>query len=115
MRNATLRTLHSLHHGSLLSAHPLLSQLGKLDPQWLTTLGTQAMQGGVFCTAAVSPGLVGEVEPLLQAEAGGGPGLQRQVGAVVPSLPDSAVISGQSPLQVGHGHGFLEVNHGIGV
>lgn len=66
---------------------------------------------------------VGRVEPLLWAEAGGGTGLQRQVGAglqrqvgaVVPSLPDGTVISWQSPLQVGHGHRFLEVNHGIGV
>lgn len=96
-------------------------QLGELDSQWLTSLGTPAMQRNIWSTPVssakrLSPGLVGEVEvSLLEAEAGGGPGLQRQVGAVVPSLPDSAVISGQSPLQVGHGHRFLEVNHGIGV
>lgn len=40
------------------------------------------------------PGLVGEVEVSLQEAGGGGPGLQRQVGAVVPSLPDSAIIAG---------------------
>lgn len=98
-------------------AHPLLS------PAWGTghsvadifgdpsRAGKHLVPPSVFCKA----GLVGEEEVSLLWAGGGGPGLQRQVGAVVPRLPHSAVISRQSPLQVGHGHSFLEVNHGIGV
>lgn len=48
-------------------------------------------------------------------QAGGGTSLQRQVGAVVPGFPGGAIVAGQSPLQVGHGHGLFEVNHSIGV
>lgn len=94
-------------------------QLGELDTQWLISVGTPAMQRSIWSAPVsakqLSPGLVGKVEVSLQEAGGEGPGLQRQVGAVVPSLPDGAIIPGQSPLQVGHGHGLLEVNHGIGV
>lgn len=78
--------------------------------------GKHLVYPSVFLQSSCESGLVGEVEVSLQeAEAGGGPALQRQVRTVVSSLPDSAIISGQSPLQVGHGHGLLEVNHSIGV
>lgn len=40
---------------------PLFSPLSP-DTRWLTSLGTPAVQGSVFCKAAVCPGLVGEVE-----------------------------------------------------
>lgn len=46
---------------------------------------------------------------------GGGAPLQRQVGAVVPGFPGGPVVAGQRPLQVGHGHGLFEVDHGVGV
>lgn len=93
---------------------PLFSPLSP-DTRWLTSLGTPAGRAVSSAEQLCVPGWWVRWICPLQAEAGGGPGLQRQVGAVVPSLPDSAVISGQGPLQVGHGHRFLEVNHGIGV
>lgn len=78
-------------------AHPLSPGWGT-DTQWLTSVGTPAMHRSIWFAPVSAkqprPGLVGEVEVSLQEAGGGGPGLQRQVGAVVPSLPDSAIIAG---------------------
>lgn len=41
--------------------------------------------------------------------------LQRQVSAVMPRFPRSPIISGQRPLQVGHGCCLFEVNDRVGV
>lgn len=71
-----------------------------------------------FCKAPLNTGVCGFGGGECEAEAVRGrqrKSLQRQVSAIVPGFPGSAIVSGQSPLQVGHGHGLFEVNHGIGV
>lgn len=66
-----------------------------------------------FCKATLNPGVAGSEDT--SGRRGGRRALQREVSAVVPGFPGSAIVSGQSSLQVGHGHGLFEVNDGIGI